>query len=383
MRQSQRFNQTKQFPSFGRKPSGGSAADGGVLLAATELFVARSRHDIEEQEIFSELARNLISATSTEDRRRIASLLAPHAETPDDLLQHLARHSDHLTAYPALRYSARLSVDLLQKTAFSGPDTLRQAIANRASLPESIVTSLCENAGSSVIRILLDRNDVLLTQRQKSVLNNRQDIVADLSAEMAHQDALNPEALMGQFLQLPSKLKSKAIAAAEMTSLVSQAQAPRKSRDTRTDAARLQLCDALVQEALTQNRPRFADLLSQGLGLPLATCDQLTQADQADGLAVALKALGTSKSQLATVLIRLHGEAASLETIRLLLRLHQTISSGASEVLVSQWVLSDQPEFTSAVRHAPLYEAGKKHQSVGEKGLPFQENSLEQKSSGN
>ncbi len=383
MRQNQRFNQTKPFPSFGRKPIAGSACDGGVLLAATELFVARSHHDIEEQEIFSELARNLISATSSEDRRRIASLLAPHTETPDDLLQHLARHNDHLTAYPALRYSARLSVDLLHETAVSGPDTLRQAIANRASLPESIVTSLCENAGSSVVRILLDRSDVLLTQRQKSVLNSRQDIVADLSAEMAHHDALNPDGLMGQFLQLPAKLKSKAIAAAEMTSLVSQAQAPRRSRDIRTDAARLQLCDALVTEALSQNRSRFADLISQGLGLPLATCDLLLQTDQADGLAVALKALGTNKSQLATVLIRMYGEATSLETIRLLLRLHQTISSGASEVLVGQWTLGDRSEITGDPRHAALYEAGKKRQTVGQKELPNLENGLEQKSSGN
>ncbi|MHA7772159.1 DUF2336 domain-containing protein [Roseibium sp. M-1] len=342
MRQTQRFNQAVPTSSPKELPDDTRGSDRGVLLAATELFAGRSRHGVEETRIFLELARNLFTATSLPDRRRISSLLAGHPELPDDLLEQFARDKDDLTAYPALRYSPRLSVDLLLETAATGPDTLRKAVAHRPSLRDSVVSALCEYAGASVIRILLERDDVTLTQAHQAKLSCRSDIVATLGLELAGQDALNPDGLMGQFLHLPAPLKSKAIAAAEMTSLVKQAQAPGKTTERRTDTARLRLRDALIGQALIQNGPRFSELLSQGLGLPQPTCDLLLRDDQAEGLTVALKALGMQPSEVTTVLIRMLGENLSLERLRSLLRLYRTLSFGAAEVLVGQWILHDQ-----------------------------------------
>jgi len=353
MRQTQRFNQALPNSSPTGLPDETRGTDRGVLLAATELFAGRIRHGVEETRIFLELARNLLAAASIRDRRRISSLLAGHPEMPDDLLERLARDEDDLTAYPALRYSPRLSVDLLLETAVSGPDTLRKAIAHRPSLRESVIGALCDHAGASVIRILLERDDVTLTQAHQTKLSCRSDIVATLGLELAGQDALNPDGLMGQFLHLPAPLQSKAIAAAEMTSLVKQAQAPGNSAEKRADGARLRLRDALIGQALVQNGPRFAELLSQGLGLPQPTCDLLLRHDQAEGLTVALKALGMTQSEVTTVMIRLLGETLSLDRLRALLRLYRTLSSGAAEVLVGQWILHDQ----GAVHSSPRREA--------------------------
>jgi len=345
--------------------------DRGVLLAATELFAGRTRHGFEETRIFLELARNLLAAASIRDRRRISSLLAGHPEMPDDLLERLACDEDDLTAYPALRYSPRLSVDLLLEKAVSGPDTLRKAIAHRPSLRESVIGALCDHAGASVIRILLDREDVILTQSHQTKLSCRSDIVATLGLDLAGQDALNPDGLMGQFLHLPAPLKSKAIAAAEMTSLVKQAQAPGNSAGKRTDGARLRLRDALIGEALAQNGPRFAELLSQGLGLPQPTCDLLLRDDQGEGLTVALKALGLTQSEVTTVMIRLLGENLSLERLRALLRLYRTLSPGAAEVLVGQWILHDQgSEHSSPRRQAHYMDNPRREVSAAETSAP-------------
>ena len=359
MRQPQRFNSPVPIFSSQRKHGRTSGTDRGVLLAACELFAGRSQHDLEEKGIFLELARNLLPSTSLEDRRRIASLLAGHPEIPDDLLEQLANDDDDLTAYPALRYSPRLSVDLLLRTARTGPDSLRKAIANRPSLRDSVISALCEHAGAAVIRILLDRDDVILTQAHQAKLSCRSDIVATLGLELAGQDALNPDGLMGQFLHLPAPLKAKAIAAAEMTSLVKQAQAPATAPGASTNTSRLKLRDALLHEALRQNRTRFADLLSQGLGLPRATCDLLLKQDQTEGLTIALKALGFPAAPLTTVLIRLSGDDLSLERLRSLLRLYRTLSAGAAEVLVGQWILHDQGAQgleTADPGHAPHYQ---------------------------
>ncbi|MCX2722246.1 DUF2336 domain-containing protein [Roseibium salinum] len=300
---------------------------------------------------------------------------------PDDFLELLASDEDELTAYPALRCSPRLSVDLLLRVARSGPDSLRKAIANRPSLRESVISALCQHAGANVISILLDRDDVTLTQAQQTKLSCRSDIVATLGLVLAGQDALNPDGLMAQYLHLPAPLKAKAIAAAEMTSLLRQAQTPGGTAEHRPDSAHLRLQSALVEEAVAQNRTHFADLLAQGLGLPQSSCDLLLQADQSDGLTIALKALGMSASQTTTILIRLFGDSIPLNSLRNLLRLHGTLSFGSANVLVGQWMLQGQADQTTgahkpAPQHAPQFQERRRREDMP--GFPSEDRSARQ-----
>ena len=130
-------------------------------------------------------------------------------------------------------------MDLLVDIARSGPETLRKAIANRPSLRDSVLTALCENGSANVIRILLGRSDVSLGEKHQNRLSRRTDIVASLGLELAGRDALNPDGLMGQFVHLPPVLKAKAVASAEMTSLVKQAQAPGVSKSTRQSVCKI------------------------------------------------------------------------------------------------------------------------------------------------
>lgn len=355
MRQTKQFSQSVTKPFSSEIRAAGTGPDRGVLLAATELFTKRVRHDLEEKRIFLELAYNLLPATSPSDRRKISAHLAGHPETPQDLLQQLAGDADELTAYPALRYGPALSVDLLVRTASEGPDALRKAIANRPSLRESVIDALCEHAGADVIRLLLDRDDIILTRSHQAKLSCRSDIIADLGLELAEQEALSADGLMGQFLHLPDALKSRAIATAEMISLVKQAQASGTRRARQPDTGRQRVRDALVRNALFRNKPRFADLLSQGLGLPLPTCELLLREDQADGLTVALKALDMSSAQVSTVLIRLV-DGLTLVRLRNLLRLRRTLSNGAAEVLVGQWTLQDLAAGTAQPKHEVQYQ---------------------------
>jgi uncharacterized protein (DUF2336 family) len=363
MRQITRFNKSVPNSAFRKKSTDSTASDHGILLDAAELFVGRDRHDIEDKKIFLELARNLLPATALKDRRRIASLLASHPEMPDDLLERLATDEDELTAFSALRYSPRLSVDLLLKIAKTGPDTLRKAIANRPSLRDSVISSMCEHAGSGVIQILLDRHDIILSSTHQTKLSRRSEIVATLGLELAGQDALSPDGLMSQFLHLPLSLKAKAVASAEMTSLVKQAQAPGKVENPRLNTARLKLIDGLMKEALDQNRSGLADLLGQGLGLSQATCDLVLQKDQGDSLVVALKALNMTASQVTIVMIRMFGEHLPLADLRALLRFHRTLSLGAANVLVEQWMLLDQNLDETAPRQKTQYQDSQRAES--------------------
>lgn len=341
----------------GSRPVSSSAQP--VLLPAAEIFVGRANHTPEETRVFLELARNLLPLTPVEHRRRIAHLIAGHPALPDDLNEQLARDEDPLTAAQALCNSPRLSVDLLLSVAEAGPEVCRLAVARRPSLRESVLSALCDHAEANVIQRLMDRDDVKLTKTHQAKLSRRSDIIAALGLELAGQDALHPEGLMGQFLHLPAPLRKQAIAAAELTSLVKQAQTQGGPMSQRTEPNRLRIQDALVADALTQDRPRFAERLAQGLGLSRATCNILMRSDQGEGLIIALKALGMPECKTSTILIRLLGEDKPLMDIRGLLRMHRTLSNGAAEALVSQWMLHDQAPQTAQPRHSSQYQEAK------------------------
>lgn len=362
MRQSQRKKIQQSQSKSPRDNVSARPGNQNILLPATEIFVGRQKHDIEEKRIFLELARNLLPGANVEDSRQISSLLAGHPEIPDDLQEMLARHVDPATAAPAMRYSPRLPVDLLVSAAENGPEVLRTAVASRPSLRESVISALCDHAEAGAIRILLQREDITLSSTQKAKLCRRSEIIAALGLELAGQDALSPDGLMGQFLHLPAPLKKQAIAAAEMTSLVKQAQTPGGTMPQRPEVNRLRIQEALVNEALLQNKRRFATLLSQGLGLSKSSCDLLLQQDQAEGLTIALKALGLPEFQTTTILIRMLGEDTPLHDMRGLLRMHRTLSHGAAEALVGQWLLHDQGDQKPSLRHSSQYQeaAGRK-----------------------
>ncbi len=365
MQQSQKFKQKKPQTTNVSRTRSSSASARHVLLSASEIFVGRQKHDIEETDIFLELARNLLQGTPPEDRRQISRLLAGHPKIPDDLQEQLARDEDPLTAAPALRNSPRLSVDLQLEVAENGPEISRKAVASRPSLRESVISALCDHAEASAVKILLERDDISLNKTHQAKLSRRSDIIASLGLELAGRDALNPDGLMGQFLHLPAPLKKQAIAAAEMTSLVKQAQTPGGNMSQRSEANRPRIQEALVEEAMSQNTYRFATLLSQGLGLSRSTSNLLLRKDQGEGLTIALKALGMPEFQTTTILIRLLGEDMPLTDLRGLLRMHRTLSNGAAEALVGQWLLHDQGAQKSAPRYSSQYQeaAGRKTQA--------------------
>lgn len=330
----------------------------GILLSAVELFTSRHGHSAEEKRVFLELARNFLPSSTLRDRRRVASLLVCHDETPDALLNLVAQDPDMLTAYPALRHSPRLSVDLLEDVARNGPDVLRLAVTSRDSLPDSVIRVLCDHADVATIRLLLKREDLVLGPWIKSRLARRADVVAALEPELIRHDALDSEGLMSHFRYLSPPMRAEAIAAAEMASLVHKAQAENTVGRSVADTARMRLHGALLRAASVQKRDRFAQTLGQGLGLPTSVTAELLDNHETEPFLIALKAIGMDQTTATTIAVRLMGEEVSLEELRDALTLFKNISLGAAETLVSHWTLTpDQPagqDGARSSRHAPV-----------------------------
>lgn len=355
----ERFQRTVQTSIRTPKTPSTQSADDGILLSAAELFAGRKGHNTQEIKVFLELSKNLLPAASLRDRRQIANMLASHPDTPEELLELLAQDDDALTAYPVLRHSSLLSVDLLKKIVKAGPETARKAIAGRNALEPVILATLCDYGSTDTIRFLLDRNDLTLNQRHMEQLGRRSDLIADLGQELSSRQALNAESLMSQFLYLPASLRAKSIAAAETMGLIKQAQSPLQAKIPAIDTARLRLHGALLKAANLQKRSRFADCLGQGLSLPSSISHMMLQEDQGEALVIALKALGMSRDNTAAVLIRLLGERLPIQDIRKLLFLHRNLSLAAAEALVGSWtLLGEQPpsDQKKTARHAAQYQ---------------------------
>ncbi|MBD1545218.1 DUF2336 domain-containing protein [Roseibium aggregatum] len=337
------------------------AAGDGLLLSAVELFVSIEKHDRKEISVFQELSENLLSTTPDRDRRRIACLLARHPDTPDNILARLAGDRDPLTAYPVLRHAPAIPEDILIMQAERGPDSLRRAIADRASLSESLVRTLAAQGGPDIIRMLMEREDVSLEGQLLAAVENRGEIMAELGGDLAARGALSADRLMSNFLHLTRELKAEAIACAELASLVEMAsQGPGRAP---RPVFKAHLLDMLQKSAMTGSASQFATDLAFTLGLPEATAARMLTEDGGETLAIAFKALGFNGARTASLLIRLIGETHTLDEIRRLVQIASTISDGAARLMVRRWVASETlglPAGTSA----PVYQDAEQKKPV-------------------
>lgn len=347
---------------------------GSLLLSATELFVGLERHDCSEVNIFQELSNNLLGSTPERDRRRVAALLVRHPQAPQAVLEKLARDPDPLTAYPVLRHTASLSEDILLAAAENGPDTLRKALALRTSLSESVKRMLLQNAGSDVIRSLMERDDVTLDSASMAVLENRQEIMADLGTELAARGLLTEEQKMARFLYLDRPLREEAIAAAELANLVEM---------TRQGGGRglkpvfkAELLDILKASAIRGTSQQFSTELGFTLGLPEEVVKRMLAEDSGEALAIALKALGFSKSNTTSMLVRLLGDRLTIDDIRRLIAVSSTISAGAARLLVQSWIASETLGLsTTGAGNRPAYQDSARRKDI--RTSPFDKDARE------
>ncbi|WP_150522977.1 DUF2336 domain-containing protein [Roseibium sediminis] len=339
------------------------SSDRGVLLSACELFVSRDRHDPAEKRVFQELALNLLPKASLADRRRVSSILSRHGDAPLALVDALARDEDPLTAYSALRFASNLPMTTLLETIERGPDSLRQAIAERPVLTEQIVEDICRFGGENVVQRLLARPGISrFIKKAKPDLKPGED-VAPYVENITRETKKSPEALMRDFFNLDLKLRNKAVAAAEMTALVghTNGQLPLGDELVRDD----DLVELVVKAARSETPQNAVKLLAQSVRLPDTTADLISSEDNGDTLAVILRATGFSEEEATTVIIRTLGHRRGLLQIRPVFSLFNNISLNAARVLLDQWS-EDAPQQAvpaAAAGHQPFHsDAARRHE---------------------
>jgi uncharacterized protein (DUF2336 family) len=303
-----------------------------VLLAASELYVARGYHDAGEARIFEELFRQLLPETPASQRLAIARLLAAYEHPPEGCLETLAADSDEAVAAAALAGPAPLCEAALIAAVGRGPERVRAAVAARPDLAAPVRLALARHAAPSTLKRLLAMapsgpdDDVL------DVLFTRPEVIGELAVPLARRHVLPASLLFALFLDLDEAGRMEALAAAETRALADFA----RRGDPRVLHASFKpdVLKHLVDAALSGGAAAFAAHLAYTLDLDGETAARIVEDRGGEALMVALRALGTSDTESGRIAVRLLGQRLPLDRLRALLALHDRITPHATHHLI-------------------------------------------------
>ena len=256
----------------------GDARKAGLLLAATELYVAREGHDVSERRIFAELFRQLLPDTPASQRLVIARLLAAAPAAPQECLSLLAADPDSDIAAAALAGEGALSEPDLIARAASGDAAVHRAIAARSQMPEPVAHVLLRHADLSTLKVLLARPDCPPGDRVLELLSEREEMLRALAADLARRHALPAPLLFALFLDLDRTGRMEAIAAAEARALAELAR--RGDPRLLNVAFKPAVLEALVAAALSGGVAVFAARLAHALALPAETAARIVRSEE-------------------------------------------------------------------------------------------------------
>lgn len=349
-----------------------------LLLAATELFVARERHDRQEIRAFGELAINLYEGTDVADRRRIACLAARASDIPAEFLDLLARDEDALVAYPIVLHAAMISTQAQLLIAERGPESLRRALIRREDLVLAAQTVLARTADAQSLQQLLPRIDLANRPEILAALSERSDVMAAIGPDLAARALLPTPLLLANFPFLDHPNRLLAIGAAELRALGNLTRQGGK-RPPRP-AFKPALLQRLRETALSGGHEAFAEGIAYALGLDAGLALHLAADEQGEALTVCLKVLGFDSESATAMLVRLGGVTLDLARLRKLQHLFENMSLDAADCLLSSWrhrgeIIDGELQQAAAARlqQAGGARAGQRPQDIarpGERPLP-------------
>jgi uncharacterized protein (DUF2336 family) len=303
-----------------------------VLLAASELYVARGYHDAGEERIYEELFRQLLPETPTSQRLAIARLLAAYDHPPECCLEELAADADETVAAAALSGTAPLGEATLIAAVGRGPERVRAAIATRPGLAAPVRLALARHAAPSTLKRMLALAPVGPDDDILDVLFTRPEVLGELAVPLARHHVLPASLLFALFLDLDEAGRMEALAAAETRALADLA----RRGDPRVLHASFkpEVLRHLVDAALSGGAAAFAAHLAYTLDLDGETAARIVEDRGGEALMVALRALGTNASESGRIAVRVLGQRLPLERLRALLALHDRMTPHASHHLM-------------------------------------------------
>ncbi|MGY6644575.1 MAG: DUF2336 domain-containing protein [Salinarimonas sp.] len=284
-----------------------------LLNAVTDLFLVDEDVSAAASEHYSDIAGRSLDAMDSDDRAAYAERVAAEPQLPNPIAKRLATDDEASVAQLVLRLSPVLSDDDLAAIAVSHSQAHLAAIAERASLSETVTDVLVERGDRRVLRTVSGNEGAAFSDRGLDTLISRSDGDTQVARNLAERSDDLPATQARRVLQIAAQmsLTHTPEVETEVIDASKNKQFARKARERRLEV-RLLIADLKegkreiddVVSLLCKDDRAFdlAQVLSTFSDIPNTQALRALLQKEASGIAVACKAMGLSKDGFKDVL---------------------------------------------------------------------------------
>ncbi len=298
-----------------------------LLRVLVDLFVCKEHHAPADLHQFEGMMQHLLDDADADVRQIVAEKLAPHAATPQSLLDRFLGYGGAI-AVPVLEHTSVDQETLLEIANWGLPATAR-AIAGRGDLSPNIATALAGRPEPDILLALARNAAAPLDRSAFQYLVRRSHDDEDLARALLGREGF-PADRAALFLFANSEQRAAIMLAARRDDLSPEVRRVRLSPDETTALT------GVERAILSPDRDGFDTALAIALHLPLSDIWRLIDDPKGEPLALALAAIGASVELAARVFI-LSGPAIghSVMAVRMLTTLVETMPRQTASRLIS------------------------------------------------
>ena len=284
-----------------------------LLNAVTDLFLVDEEASDAASEHYTDIARRSLDAMDSGDRAAYAERVAEAPQLPKPIAKQLASDDEVAVAHLVLRLSPVLSDDDLAAIAVTHSQAHLAAIAERASLSETVTDVLVERGDRKVLRTVSGNEGASFSDKGLDTLITRSDGDTQVARNLAERSDELPATQARRVLQIAAQM-SLAPAPDVETEVIDASknkQFARKARERRLEV-RLLIADLKegkreiddVVTSLCEDDRAFdlAQVISTFSDIPNTQALRALLQKEASGIAVACKAMGLSENGFRHVL---------------------------------------------------------------------------------
>ncbi len=284
-----------------------------LLNAVTDLFLHDGETSEAANEHYTEIAKRSLDAMDSDDRAAYAERVAAEPQLPNPIAKRLATDDEAAVAQLVLRLSPVLSDDDLAAIAVTHSQAHLAAIAERASLSETVTDVLVERGDRKVLRTVSGNEGATFSDRGLDTLITRGDGDTQIARNLAERSDDLPATQARRVLQIAAKM-SLAPAPDIETEVIDASKNKhfaRKARERRLEVRLLiadlkdgkRTIDEVVTSLCGDDRAfDLAQVLSTFSDIPNTQALRALLQKEASGIAVACKAMGLSAAGFRSVL---------------------------------------------------------------------------------
>ena len=285
-----------------------------LLNAVTDLFLVDAEPSEAAVEHYSEIAGHSLDGMESADRAAYAERVAAEPTLPNPVAKRLAGDSEYAVAHLVLKLSPVLTDGDLAAIAVTHSQSHLMAIAQRATLSESVTDILVDRGNQKVLRTVSGNEGANFSDGGFDKLIKRGGEDAQVAANLSKRSERLPASQAKRVLEIASQISAAGSGPDFQTEIIS-GDAPkhvvREAREKRLEVRLLiadlkegkRAIDDVVKSLVRQDRAfDLAQVLSTVSDIPNAQILRALLQKEPSGIAVACRAVGLGTDAFRTIL---------------------------------------------------------------------------------